>query len=85
MYKYGINGLAFEWDATKNLSNVQKHKVTFMEATETFFDIRGVQLIDPKHSFTEVRFYWVGKSKSDRVLTTWFTRRDNTIRIIGSA
>ena len=85
MAKYGIKELVFEWDAYKELSNFQKHRVTFIEATETFLDLQGIQMLDTKHSINESRFYWVGKSKSDRVLTTWFTRRENVIRIIGCA
>jgi uncharacterized DUF497 family protein len=57
----------------------------FADATETFFDPKGFQMIDRKHSGDEIRYYWVGKTNRGRVLTTWFTRRGNKIRIIGSA
>jgi uncharacterized DUF497 family protein len=40
----------FEWDAEKELANIQKHKVAFTEAVETFFDGKGFQLVDKKHS-----------------------------------
>lgn len=79
------SNMEFEWDASKEIENVKKHKVTFHEASETFFDPHGFQLIDKKHSQKEKRFYWVGKSDSGRILTTWFTRRQLIIRIIGSA
>jgi uncharacterized DUF497 family protein len=75
----------FEWDLSKELANVKKHKVSFPESVETFFDPRGIQMVDKKHSADEPRFYWVGKSKQGRVLTTWFTRRGDKIRIIGCA
>lgn len=75
----------FEWDLSKDLENIRKHRVTFAEAVESFRDPRGVQLIDARHSEKEQRFYWVGQAASGRVLTTWFTRRGNSIRIIGSA
>jgi uncharacterized protein len=75
----------FEWDAGKELANIQKHKVGFAEAVETFFDPMAFQMIDRKHSRREPRFYWVGKSSQGRVLTTWFTKRGSVIRIIGSA
>ncbi len=75
----------FEWDASKELLNIRKHRVTFVEAVETFLDPSGFQLVDRKHSRMEARFYWVGKSKSGRVLTIWFTRRPDRIRIIGCA
>jgi hypothetical protein len=75
----------FEWDASKEADNLRKHRVSFTEAVESFFDPYGLLLVDEKHSSAEERFYWVGKSASGRVLTTRFTRRGPKIRIIGSA
>ena len=75
----------FEWDGAKELENLKKHKVSFQEALSSFFDVKGVQLDDLSHSRTEKRFYWIGKSKNGRVLTTYFTKRGKNIRIIGSA
>lgn len=77
--------MEFEWDLSKELVNVRKHGVTFSEAVESFLDPHGFQLVDGKHSREEGRFYWVGRSKTGRVLTTRFTRRGQKIRIIGSA
>ena len=77
--------MEFEWDASKEAGNLRKHKVSFAEAVESFFDPHGLLLENEKHSRLEERFYWVGRSSSGRVLTTRFTRRGKTIRIIGSA
>ena len=77
--------MEFEWDASKDLENFQKHGVTFVEAVETFSDPDGFQLRDIKHSSVEARFFWVGKSESGKILTTRFTQRRNIIRIFGSA
>jgi uncharacterized protein len=77
--------MEFEWDASKEADNRRKHRVTFAEAVESFFDPHGLLLVDEKHSGVEDRCYWVGKSSSGRVLTTRFTRRGAKIRIIGSA
>ena len=52
--------MEFEWDLSKELVNVRRHGVTFSEAVESFFDPRGFQLADVKHSREEDRFYWVG-------------------------
>lgn len=35
---YQLQGIAFEWDADKARSNIEKHGVTFEEAAEVFFD-----------------------------------------------
>ncbi len=75
----------FEWDLSKELENLRRHRVSFLEAVESFSDPDGFQLTDVKHSQTEPRFYWIGRSGSGRTLTTRFTRRGNVIRIIGSA
>ena len=75
----------FEWDSSKAEENLRKHKVSFYEAAETFSDPNGFTLKDSKHSKTEERFYWIGKSSSGRVLTTRYTKRDGNTRIIGSS
>ena len=77
--------MEFEWDAAKELANIKKHKIPFADAVETFFDPNGLQMMDQKHSEKEDRFYWIGKTNPGRVLTTWFTRRRNTVHIIGCA
>jgi uncharacterized protein len=75
----------FQWDLSKEIENFKKHGIAFAEAIETFSDPDGFQLTDTKHSAIEGRFFWVGKSASGKILTTRFTRRGDTIRIIGSA
>lgn len=75
----------FEWDASKANENLRKHGVTFTEAAESFSDPYGFALDDVKHSKSERRYYWVGKSARGRILTTRYTRRGENIRIIGSA
>ena len=77
--------MEFEWDLAKEQANIDKHGHTFSEAIEAFQDSHGVQLVDQKHSLREHRFYWVGKVNSGKILTVWFTRRRNKIRIIGCA
>lgn len=75
----------FEWDLSKELESLRKHNVSFLEAVDSFLDPDGFQLTDVKHSQVEPRFYWVGRSRGGRTLTTRFTRRGDVIRIIGSA
>lgn len=77
--------MEFEWDASKELANIKKHGIPFTDAVETFFDPNGIQLMDAKHSGSEIRLYWIGKAAKGRVLTTWFTKRGSLIRIIGCA
>jgi uncharacterized DUF497 family protein len=77
--------MEFEWDAIKEITNIRKHGIPFALAVETFFDPRGFQMVDRNHSAQESRFYWIGKTGTGRVLTTWFTRRSGVVRIIGCA
>lgn len=77
--------MEFEWDPVKENRNELKHRVSFTESVETFSDPNGFELDDVKHSKNEMRFYWIGKTENGRVLTTWFTRKEEVIRIIGSA
>ena len=65
--------MEFEWDSSKAKLNLKKHKASFSEANESF--------ADPK----EDRYYWTGKSSTGKILTTWYTKRNGNIRIIGSA
>lgn len=87
LYKYGkvCKVLEFEWDLLKEKYNIKKHKISFIEATQAFFDKHGFELEDYKHSLSEKRKYWVGQISSGKVLTVRFTRRKEKIRIIGAA
>jgi len=77
--------MEYEWDLGKEADNIEKHRVSFMKAVETFSDPSGFALRDDKHSTDEERFYWVGKTAKRRILTTRYTNRGNKIRIIASA
>lgn len=57
--------MEFEWDERKAKDNLRKHKVSFQESAEGFYDPHGLELDDTQHSKTEIRHYWIGK-----VLTT---------------
>jgi uncharacterized DUF497 family protein len=77
--------MEFEWDLSKEIENIQKHGIDFMDSIETFSDPNGFQLRDSKHSVVETRFLGVGKFRSGKVITTRFTRRGDIIRIFGAA
>ena len=76
--------LQFEWDAFKAANNLQKHGVSFDEATTVFGDTRSLTIFDEAHSITEDRFVDIGKADSGRVLVVVYTERDAYIRIISS-
>lgn len=74
----------FEWDADKARRNLLKHRVSFEEASEVFFDSRSLTVPDPDHSESEERFVTTGTSSRLRVLTVVHVDRDTRIRIISA-
>ena len=70
----------FEWDAEKDASNRQKHGVSFVEASEAFFDPFNLRIADPDHSVEEERFLLLGFAKGN-VLVVSFTERKDAIRL----
>ena len=49
--------MTFEWDENKNSENIQKHKVSFEKAQDTFFDVNRMILEDVNHSVSEKRYF----------------------------
>lgn len=77
--------LTFEFDENKESQNIRKHGVGFDVAKEVFLDPMALYLEDERHSRGEDRRYAVGRVSDGRVITVWFTWRDDRIRIIGAA
>ena len=75
--------MTFEWDENKNSENIQKHKVSFEKAQDTFFDANRMILEDVKHSCSEKRYFCIGKT-DEGILTVRFTIRSQNIRIFGA-
>ena len=82
MYNYKMSN--FEWDPSKNETNIQKHGIDFEEAQLAFLDPKRIIAIDVDHSLgTEKRFYCIGKVGTG-IITVRFTYRNTKIRIIGA-
>jgi uncharacterized DUF497 family protein len=82
-----LNGYRFNWDRKKNLSNIEKHGISFKVAATAFFDSSAVILDDKGHSQDEDRFILIGFSGSHRLLTVCHCYRqenDEVIRIISA-
>jgi uncharacterized DUF497 family protein len=82
-----MNGiLSFEWDDTKNKTNIAKHHVSFDEAQTVFFDPNARIIDDPDHSESEERFIILGLSKTTKLLVVCHCYRaaDEVIRIISA-
>ena len=75
--------MQFEWDPDKAASNLDKHGVSFDEATSVFGDPLATTVRDWEHSLEEERFLTTGMSIQQRVVIVWHTEREETIRIVG--
>jgi len=85
----GINKLKdirFEWDDTKNIANIQKHKISFVEAMTVFDDDNALYKPDMEHSYDEERFIIIGISVKLRLLVVCHCYResDKVIRLISA-
>ena len=76
--------MRFEWDANKAGINIEKHGVTFDEATTVFSDEISATVPDPDHSIEEERAIIFGLSASNRHLVVSFLERGDIIRIISA-
>ena len=76
----------FDWDENKNRINLEKHGITFEEASTVFFDDRAILFDDPEHSIDEDRFLLLGMSETAKVcIVCHCYRESNTvIRIISA-
>lgn len=72
----------FEWDEKKAKSNIQKHGVTFEEATTVLQDELSLTMNDIAHSMDEERFIDIGLSSNGQIMVVTYTERGNNIRII---
>jgi uncharacterized protein len=76
--------IEFEWDAAKAKINLGKHRISFEEATSTFYDALSVTIADPDHSVNESRFLLIGMTTTRRLVVVAHTDRGGRIRIINA-
>lgn len=80
--------MKFEWDKIKEGKNIQKHNVSFEQASFVFSDPYALSLYDNKHSNYEDRWVLLGMSMENLVLVVAHTFRniDNIeyVRIISA-
>lgn len=68
-------GLRFEWDKHKASRNLQKHGVSFDEASTIFHDPLARIFEDESYSQSEAREIIIGHSAAGRLLLVSFTER----------
>ena len=78
-----MSKVRFEWDASKDAENQEKHGVAFSLSQFAFADPRRVIAEDVAHSANEKRHFCFGEVEGG-ILTVRFTYRNGVIRIIGA-
>ena len=60
--------MKFEWDSKKELLNIQKHKISFEQASYVFSDPYALSQYDVEHSDEEDRWVLLGQSLNQALL-----------------
>lgn len=77
--------MIYEWDPQKAEKNLQKHGISFDEATSVFTDPLALTFDDPDHSADEHRFITMGTSNKERILfLSHVDHGEDHIRIISA-
>ena len=76
--------MQFEWDLEKSIINLDKHGISFQDATTVFRDPLSYTFYDPDHSDDELRFLTFGLASSGKLILVSHTERENSIRIISA-
>jgi len=71
----------FEWDETKNQTNIRKHGLDFTDAWEIFTHPMLIGL-DDREEYDENRWIGIGLLKTRIVVVVYVEREQETIRII---
>lgn len=79
-----MQGVRFEWDATKATANVRKHGIAFEEAATALRDPLAVTGYDPDHAADEDRFVSFGVSAEGRLLAVAHAERGEAVRLISA-
>ena len=77
--------MKFLWDEAKDMANIRKHKVSFVQAVHAFSDPLRKEYYDDRHSSLEEERSIVIGFAENAILVVSFTEPDaETIRIISA-
>jgi uncharacterized DUF497 family protein len=74
----------YEWDQTKNLENIRKHKVSFEQAKIALEDPYRLCFYDEAHSLNEDRYIVIGSAERRTLFLSIVWVDEDTIRIISA-
>ena len=58
----------FDWDSNKNLTNIEKHGISFEQAQEIFLDPLHLSILDERFSDFEERWITMGATEKGEVI-----------------
>lgn len=76
--------MLFDWDENKAKINLDKHQVSFDEATSVFDDPLFLIFADIDHSINEKRFIIMRESARGKLLVVAYTEREDITRLISA-
>lgn len=74
--------MKFDWDESKNISNIEKHKIDFDDAIH-IWENHVIEKVDPRKYCNEIRFIAMGEIDG-RLHVVVYTWRDEVRRIISA-
>lgn len=75
--------MKFEWDENKNRSNLEKHGISFEEAS-LIFEGTVLTRIDDRREYGEAREISIGEIAEEVVIVVVHTKRNKKTRIISA-
>ncbi|MDY7016567.1 MAG: BrnT family toxin [Cyanobacteriota bacterium] len=75
--------MQFEWDEAKNLENIRKHKIDFVDVPSMFEGLMLIEL-DERSGYGEDRWIGIGFLGNGVAVVVWTERQQDTIRIISA-
>lgn len=77
------NSRKFEWDESKNIENIRKHRIDFSDVPKMFDQPMSIS-IDGRNRYGEERWIGTGFLLNGIAVVVWTERRNDTIRIISA-
>ncbi len=75
--------MQFEWNEAKNLDNIRKHDIDFVDVPEMFDSPMLIEL-DNRFDYDEDRWFGIGFLGNGIAVVVWTERQNDVIRIISA-
>ena len=76
--------MKLEWDVDKAVLNLQKHGVSFEDASLVFYDQGRIETYDGREVYSEDRWATIGAAYSAVLYVVYTVRNEKTVRLISA-